>query len=83
VPSSFNRINVLDVTSLLAPVRYLGTNVGTNAGDVRFDLTPGKGLFSTDINVADLTTLLAGSTGMPPMLGGQRAFGGPACPYGP
>jgi hypothetical protein len=80
---SFNRINLLDLTTLLAPTRYFDTNVGTNASDVRFDLTPGPGLFMTDINIEDLTALLAGAKGNPPMLGGVRAFDGPACPYAP
>lgn len=76
---SYNKINVLDVSSFLAPVRYLGTDVGTNPGDGRWDLVPGPGVFSTDINVHDLTTLIAGTTGNPPMFGGARALGGPAC----
>jgi Tol biopolymer transport system component len=82
-PDSFNRVNLLDLTSLLAPVRYFGTDVGTNAGDVRYDLDPGAGLFAEDINITDLTALLAGSTGNPPMFGGVRAFDGPACPWAP
>ncbi|MCH8815338.1 MAG: thrombospondin type 3 repeat-containing protein [Chloroflexi bacterium] len=82
-PDSFNRINVLDITSFLAPVRYFGTNVGTNLGDVRWDLTPGAGIFPTDINVQDITAMIAGPTGFPPMLGGVKAFGGPVCPWAP
>jgi YVTN family beta-propeller protein len=80
---SFNRINLLDLTTLLAPTRYFDTNVGTNPDDVRFDLVPGPGLFMTDINIEDLTALLAGTKGFPPMLGGARAFDGSACPYAP
>ncbi|MCH8815340.1 MAG: thrombospondin type 3 repeat-containing protein [Chloroflexi bacterium] len=82
-PNSFNRINVLDITSFLAPVRYFGTDVGTNPGDVRWDLTPGKGVFLTDINVQDITAMIAGSSGNPPMLHGAKAFGGPQCPWAP
>jgi hypothetical protein len=82
-PDSFNRINILDVTALLAPVRYFGTDVGTNPSDVRFDLVPGPGLFTEDINIEDLIAMLAGSTGMPPMFGGVRAFDGSACPWAP
>jgi polyhydroxybutyrate depolymerase len=81
-PDSFNRVNIFDLTTLLAPVRYFDTDVGTNPGDVRFDLAPGPGLFLTDINITDLTALLAGPSGMPPMLAGVRAFDGPVCPYG-
>ncbi len=50
---------------------------------MRWDLTPGKGVFLTDINIQDLTAMLAGPSGNPPMLGGTRAFGGPVCPYAP
>ncbi|MCH8815339.1 MAG: PD40 domain-containing protein [Chloroflexi bacterium] len=82
-PDSLNRINVLDLTSFLAPVKYFGTDVGTNPGDVRWDLYPGKGPFLTDINIQDLTALLVGLRGFPPMLGGVRAFGGPVCPWAP
>jgi CSLREA domain-containing protein len=82
---SFNRISVQDLTSFLAPVYYLGTDVGTNPGDVRWDLLPGPGIFSTDINIQDLTALIApaAASGAPPMLGGVRALGGPACPWPP
>jgi hypothetical protein len=80
-PGSLNQISLLDLTTLLAPIRYFGTNVGTNPSDVRFDLTPGPGLFMMDINLQDLTAVVAGPTGYPPMLGGARAFGGPACPW--
>jgi hypothetical protein len=81
---SVNRITLIDLTTLLAPIRYFGTNVGTNPSDVRFDLNPGTaGGGATDINLLDLTALLAGATGNPPMLGGARAFGGPVCPWPP
>ena len=76
---SFNKITILDLTSFLVPVRYFGTDVGTNPGDVRWDLTPGKGVFLTDINIQDITAMLVGPSGYPPMLGGAKAFGGPAC----
>jgi hypothetical protein len=85
VLDSFNRIDVLDLTSFMAPVRYIGTDVSTNPSDVRWDLRPGPEIFGTDINVADLTALIApgASTGAPPMLGGVRAMGGPVCPWPP
>jgi hypothetical protein len=83
VLNSFNKIDVLDLTSFLAPVKYLGTNVGTNPDDVRWDLRPGPEVFGVDINAADLTALLAGTTGNPPMLFGAKAFGAPACPFAP
>jgi hypothetical protein len=71
-------VNLLDLTSFLAPIRYLGTNVGAHPGDRRWDLVPGAGVLTTDINLVDLTNLLVVK---PPMLGGPRAFGGPACPF--
>ncbi len=80
---SFNKITILDLTSFLAPVKYFGTNVGANPGDERWDLDPGAGIFPTDINITDLTALLAGSSGNPPMLGGAKALGGPPCPFAP
>jgi hypothetical protein len=81
VLDSYNRIDVQDLTSFLAPVRYLNTEVGTNPGDVRWDLRPGPEIFGADINVADIVAIMApgASTGAPPMLGGVRAMGGPAC----
>ncbi|MFQ5473713.1 MAG: hypothetical protein ACE5FA_12630, partial [Dehalococcoidia bacterium] len=80
VPDSTNRITILDITSFIAPVRYFETDVGTNPGDVRWDLVPGKGVLLTDINITDMVSLIILS---PPMLGGVRAFGGPPCPFLP
>jgi hypothetical protein len=82
VPNSFNRVNILDLASFLAPVRYFGSDVGTNPGDVRWDLVPGASFpFTVDISIVDLAAMIAGPSGMPPMLGGVRAFGGPVCPW--
>ncbi|MCH8814922.1 MAG: hypothetical protein IH957_07470 [Chloroflexi bacterium] len=80
---SFNRLNILDLTSFLAPIKYFGTDLAMNPGDVRWDLTPGKGVFMTDINVQDITAMIAGSSGSPPMLGGAKALFGPVCPWAP
>jgi hypothetical protein len=79
VPDSTDLLTVLDLTSFLAPERRLDTGPGPGAFDARWDLDPGPGVLGTWINIADLTTLLAGPTGFPPMLGGTRAFDGPAC----
>jgi PKD repeat protein len=81
VPDSTNRITITDVTSFVGPVPYSGTNVGTKPGDVRWDLAPGKGIYGTDINIADVTAVVSGRSGSPPMLDGARAFGGPPCPW--
>jgi len=80
---SFNKITILDITSFLVPVKYFGSDVGANPGDVRWDLTPGAGVFSTDINVQDITAMIAGPSGNPPMLGGGKALGGSECPWAP
>ena len=61
------------------------SGAGATAGDEmrqrcrerRWDLVPGKGLFSTDINVADLVSVI---TTAPSWNGGVRAFNGPPCP---
>ena len=78
IPNSTNFVNVLDITSFVAPVRYFNTDVGTHTGDVRWDLTPGGGIFSLDINIQDLTNLIVAK---PPILNGSRALSGPACPF--
>ncbi len=82
-PDSTNRITLGDLTSFLAPTRRLDTSPGDAGYDVRWDLSPGPGALTKVINLGDLTTLLAGPTGSPPMLFGARAFNGPACPWAP
>ena len=72
---SANRVDIVDVTSFVAPLRRFGTNAGSTPGGTRWDVVPGKGLFATDINIADLTSVI---TAKHPVLGG-RAFGGPTC----
>jgi hypothetical protein len=81
--NSTNRITAADIGSFTAPIKYLGTNVGTAPGDGRWDVVPGKGTFATDINIQDLGALLNGRTGNPPMLDGSRALDGLACPWPP
>jgi hypothetical protein len=41
-----------------------------------------RALFDAKVNI-DLTALIAGASGFPPMLGGVKAFNGPACPWAP
>ena len=79
---SANKINIQDLAAFTNPIRYLNKDVGTNPSDVRLDIVPGSTV-GADINVADLAALTSGVTGSPPMLGGVRAFGGPACPWSP
>lgn len=76
IPDSTNKATITDLTSFLAPTRHINTNVGDNPGNVRWDIVLGKGLFLTDINIADLTSLL---TTAPAMFGGNRDFNGPIC----
>jgi hypothetical protein len=77
IPISTDRITIGDLVSFIAPVRYFGTDTGTNPGDERWDLQPGPGLLLTDININDLAAMIAGTTGNPPMgpYAGTRAFG--------
>ena len=80
IPNSTDKINILDVTvGFLAPVRFLDTSPGNPVFSSRRDLVPGRGLFPNWININDLTALLAGPTGFPPMFGGAKAFNGPTC----
>jgi hypothetical protein len=75
--ASFNRLDIFDITSFLAPERRLDTNLAAFADNHRWDLAPGPGPFSTDVNIADLTALFNGATGSgayPPMFNGERAF---------
>jgi hypothetical protein len=81
VPNSTDKINILDLTSFIAPpaARRLDTSPGQANFDSRWDLNPGRGVFNNMINVTDLTALIAGTTGFPPMFGGAKAFNGPTC----
>ena len=79
---SGNKINVQDLSSFTNPVRYLGQDVGTDPGDVRFDLIPGSTV-GADIAITDLAALTTCATGSPPMLNGARALSGPPCPTPP
>ena len=83
IPESTNRVTITDLTSFLAPIRHFNTSPPEPEYADRWDLVPGAGLFSTVINISDLTALLGGPSGYPPMLGGVRAFNGPPCPWPP
>ena len=81
---SFARINILDITSFIVPLRYLDTDTGANPGAVRWDLVPGDpgGILGTEINIQDMTALIVGPNAFPPMPpfnGTLRVFDGPAC----
>jgi hypothetical protein len=79
VPSTVGLVNILDITSFLAPERRLDTSPNDPFFDVRWDLVPGPGIFGEDINIEDLTNLIVITPPMPPFHGTMRAFDGPAC----
>jgi hypothetical protein len=79
---STNAVRIDDLNTFLSP-RRLDTDPGDPNYDVRWDLSPGAGIFGTVINIGDLNALLGGPTANPPMLGGERALGGPECPWPP
>jgi hypothetical protein len=76
---STNRVNIADFNSFLSP-RRLDTSPGDPLFDIRWDISPGPGIFGDVINIADLNSLL---TVTPPMLNGVRAWNGPTCPWPP
>jgi glucose/arabinose dehydrogenase/plastocyanin len=79
---SANRLDILDVTSFVAPLRRFERSPGDPGFDSRWDIRPGASGFPKWINITDITTLTAGPTGNPPMLNGARAFGRD-CPFPP
>ncbi|HET8944746.1 MAG TPA: thrombospondin type 3 repeat-containing protein [Dehalococcoidia bacterium] len=72
--TSTDRINLSDLASFVAPTKRLNTSPGSPGYDSRWDLILGG-----RISLNDLAALVAGPPGHPPMLGGARAFNGPAC----
>jgi hypothetical protein len=79
VPNSTDRINVLDLSSFIAPDRHLDTAPGNPLFNVRWDVNPGPDFGALWIHIPDLGALIAGSNGFPPMMSGVKAFGGPVC----
>jgi hypothetical protein len=76
---SANDLDLQDLTSFLAPVRYLDSNIGDIPGNIRWDLVPGTGgILPKDINLQDLTQILLVYA---PMHEGVRSFNGPPCPW--
>jgi hypothetical protein len=80
-PSSTDKITLVDLTSFLAPTRRLDQNPGGANFNSRWDLVPGASVMGSPwIQLNDLTSLIAGTTGLPPMFGGTtKAFNGPTC----
>ena len=79
--NSTDQVDIADLNSFLSP-RRLDTSPGHPNFSARWDLQPGAGIFGPGwINVADLSALLGGASGNPPMFGGAKAFDGPLCPW--
>jgi hypothetical protein len=79
IPQSTDRVNILDLSNFVAPVRRLDTSPGNPNFNVRWDIKPGPDIPSHWVQVTDLATLISGVTGFPPMSSGARVFGGPLC----
>ena len=79
IPNSTDKMNVIDIVSFVAPIRRLDTSPGNPNYDRRFDLAPGPGLFPSWINIADVTAMIAGASGYPPMFNGLRSFNLTTC----
>ena len=69
--ASRDRVNMLDLSSYIAPVRKVDTAPGNPKYSARWDLNADNAI--TLIDLSTLTSL------RPPMFGGQKAFGGPVC----
>jgi hypothetical protein len=80
--SSINELDIFDITAYLGPTRRLDTSPPNPSYNTRLDLLPGRGALAQWINIQDVTTLLSGTTGNPPMFNNQRAFG-KVCPLAP
>jgi hypothetical protein len=81
---SFNRLDLEDMSSFVAPVRRLNSSLGDMNFNVRWDLVPGITVGET-INVQDMAALSPSSSSSmmyPPMLSGAQAFG-QTCPWPP
>jgi hypothetical protein len=70
-----DELDIFDLTVFLGPMRRLDTSPTSASYNVRWDLTPGRGGLGAWINIQDITTLLGGVTGNPPMFNNTRAFG--------
>jgi hypothetical protein len=79
---SANKLDINDIVSFLTPVRHLDKSPPNPDFSARWDLAPGNSGLVSQINIVDVTTLLGGATGNPPMFGNTRAFG-KVCPYAP
>ena len=81
-PTNVNRLDLQDVLTYVTPVRHYNRSPGETGYNPRWDLVPGPGDLLKYINIQDVTALVAGPSGNPPMFGGGRAFG-LTCPFPP
>ena len=74
--TSKDKLDIQDVISFVAPVRYLDSSPGDGSVyDRRWDLRPGPNSpFAHHINILDLTGMTNGDAAHPPMFGGMSAF---------
>jgi hypothetical protein len=72
-----NTLTIEDLASFIVPVRRYVSGVGEPAFDARWDLQPDGLIF-----IRDLSLLIKGTPGHPPMFSGQRAWGR-MCPSAP
>jgi CSLREA domain-containing protein len=79
---SANKLTIQDVISYITAPRKLDKNPGETGFDSRWDLVPGRGILGKFININDLTALVNGTTGNPPMFNNTRAFD-KVCPFAP
>jgi hypothetical protein len=80
--ASANKLTIQDVISFVAMPRKLDKNPGEAGFNSRWDLVPGRGILGKFININDITALVNGTTGNPPMFNNTRAFD-KVCPFAP
>jgi hypothetical protein len=76
-PPSDNRVDLIDLGSFFAPLQRFNVSPGAPGYNVRWDLSPGAGASSTQLNLQDLGAVL---TTTPAMLNGGPALNS-ECPY--
>jgi len=80
-PVSTNKITITDITAMIAPINRRDTSPGHPNFDKRFDILPGRGLFTQWININDFTAIYSGPKNTPTMMGENNAYNTPnVCP---
>jgi hypothetical protein len=74
VPDSTDLINIVDLTSFIAPIRRFDTEPSDQGFASRWDLVPGASTGNNWIDIIDLVSPFAGSSGYPPMTSGTPVF---------